>query len=191
MPKQKRILGLDCGTEYFGWGAILSDGRSHYSLASGVLAPKGSDPLAYRLCALQAQLRGIFAQWMPEDVAVEAVFTHRDPRAALTLAHARGIALAVAGEYHLSPAEYAPQTVKAAVTGFGHAPKEQVAQMVQALLSREKAFLRNDESDALAVALCHALRGNQPQPACIRRRKGSGWTAADLGLRKRGAPSHS
>jgi crossover junction endodeoxyribonuclease RuvC len=116
--------------------------------------------LAFRLRDLAVSLRQVFTDYTPQVVAVEGVFSKINHRAALQLTHARGVALLLAAEHGVAPVEYAPATVKAMITGHGRAEKEQVACMVQSLLQIHQPFATDDESDALAVALCYALRQN-------------------------------
>src|SRR3954452_580105 len=134
MPEFVRILGIDCGTHRLGFGIIDSDGRSHRLIGSGVLHPNPAEELAFRLRAIASSLRQVFTDYVPQAIAIEGVFSKINPRAALQLTHARGVALLLAAEYGLLPVEYAPATVKAMVAGYGRAEKEQVAYMVKTLL---------------------------------------------------------
>jgi crossover junction endodeoxyribonuclease RuvC len=97
-------------------------------------------------------------------VAIEDVFTHQNPRSALALAQARGMALAVCGLTGLSVASYPPASVKKAVAGSGRADKDQIARMVQTLIGL-KSLPRADATDALAVAITH---GRTARPTAAR-----------------------
>ena len=110
---------------------------------------------------LEASLRGVdthgvrlFSTYKPRDCAVEGVFHHRNVRSALILGHARGVCLLAAAAHGVPVSEYAPAVVKRAVTGHGAAEKERVASMVGGLLRFEPQG-EFDETDALALALCH------------------------------------
>ena len=111
------------------------------------------------------QRLGEVARWLgevvdelaPDQLAVEDVFTHVNPRSALALAQARGVVLAVAGLRGLSVFSYAPALIKKTVTGHGRASKDQVAHMVQALVGL-RSPPRSDAADALAVAITHVHR---------------------------------
>jgi crossover junction endodeoxyribonuclease RuvC len=153
-----RILGIDPGTRFFGYGVIerLQAGRVHY-IECGVIEPKRGDELAPRLASIADGLREVIAELAPEVVAVEGVFHGVNARSALQLGHSRGVALAAAGAHALPVHEYAPATVKRAVAGNGAATKTQVQAMVLALCGLKRAP-RLDASDALAVAICHAFR---------------------------------
>ena len=79
----------------------------------------------------------------------------KNPKAALTLGHARGAAVLAAVNLALEVHEYSALQVKSAVVGYGHAGKPQVQQMVKALLNLPEVA-QVDAADALAVAICHA-----------------------------------
>jgi len=153
-----RILGIDPGSRYCGYGVIerAGAGRVRY-LECGVLEPKRTADMHLRLAEIAAGLREGLVELAPQVVAVEGVFHGVNVRSALQLGHARGVALLCAGEAGLPVFEYAPATVKRTVAGGGRASKEQVQAMVRALCGLKRAP-RLDASDALAVAICHAFR---------------------------------
>ena len=154
------ILGIDPGSRAMGLGLVrLEGGRVRY-LAHGVIRPP-SGPLPARLACIHAGVSACIEEWRPERAALESVFQHRNPRAALMLGHARGVALAACGLAGLPCSEYAPAHVKAAVTGTGAASKSQVQAMVQRLLGLS-APPPLDAADALAVALCYAHGEGSP-----------------------------
>ena len=129
-------------------------------VASGVIRAKG-DALAERIASIASELEELVEQHQPYGVAVEAVFHAKNSQSALKLGHARGAVFAVLARKHLLPSEYAPTQVKQNVTGRGRADKEQVRAMVQLLLGCDRPFVF-DESDALAVAICHARMCSTP-----------------------------
>ena len=148
-----RVLGLDPGTERTGYGCVVMGADGPVRLASGVLR-LGRGALAERLDRLHRELVRLFTTYQPGECAVEGVFHHRNVRSALLLGHARGVCLLAAAAHGVPVSEYAPATVKRAITGHGAAEKERVAAMVGGLLrfEPENEF---DETDALALALCH------------------------------------
>lgn len=152
-----RIIGLDPGLNRTGWGVIAVDGSRLRHLAHGVAAIPANRSLAKRLTLLHERLRAILEDWTPDEAAVEETFVNADPRSALKLGAARGIALLVPAQAGLPVAEYAANSVKHSVTGYGHADKGQVITMIGHLLPGSRVA-QADAADALAIAICHAHR---------------------------------
>ena len=125
-----RIIGIDPGLRNMGWGVIDSQGSRLSHVASGTCHSRGED-LAARLLSLHEQLSEVVARWQPDQAAVEQTFVNRDAVATLKLGQARAIALLVPAQAGLVVAEYAPNAVKKAVVGTGHAGKGQVEHMVR------------------------------------------------------------
>ena len=141
-----------------GWGVVrlTHDGALRH-LDHGVIRPPTED-LPVRLKALYDGLTEALETHRPGAVAVEDLFQLRNVRSAITLAHARAAALLAGVNCGIQVFSYAPAVVKKAVTGNGRADKLQVGEMVRFYLAIDK-LPAQDASDALAVALCHALRG--------------------------------
>jgi crossover junction endodeoxyribonuclease RuvC len=158
-----RVLGIDPGSRFVGYGLVDWRARTAVHVSSGVLKADGAQPLARRLATIFTQLQQVFIEFKPEAVAVEGVFTHKNARSALVLGHARGIALLVAAQSGIDVHEYAPARVKKSVGAGGNDSKDSVARMVSRLLSLPNDFERADASDALAVALCHVHSMRAPQ----------------------------
>lgn len=150
-----RILGIDPGSRFTGWGLLAHDLGSSQYVASGTLRLGEGTDLSERLIRLAEGLNAIIAEHKPEACAIESIFTARNARSALVLGHARGVILLTAAQHGLPIQEYAPTEVKQAVVGVGRATKDQVNQMVGMLLNRRVPY-QEDEADALAVALTHA-----------------------------------
>ena len=150
-----RILGLDPGLRNLGWGVIDTDGSRLRHVANGVCRSEGEE-LAVRLLSLHRQLTAVLAQHAPDAAAVEQTFVNKDAVATLKLGHARAIALLVPAQAGLAVGEYAPNAVKKAVVGVGHAAKVQVDHMVRLHLPGVR-HEGPDAADALAVAICHAF----------------------------------
>jgi crossover junction endodeoxyribonuclease RuvC len=149
-----RVLGLDPGLRNLGWGVIDINGSRLTHVANGVLHSTG-DNLADRLLSLHSALTEVVARHAPEAAAVEQTFVNKDAVATLKLGQARGIALLVPAQAGLAVGEYAPNAVKKAVVGVGHADKAQIAHMVRHQLPGVE-LAGPDAADALAVAICHA-----------------------------------
>lgn len=159
-----RVLGVDPGSRVCGYGVLDVDGPGRFSYVEcGVLTADPRLPMEARLGEIARYLTDVITELSPTVLAVEDVFTSLNIRAALALAHARGAVLAAAGMAGLTVHAYAPTVVKKAVTGKGHAPKAQVALMVQTLAGLHRPP-QSDAADALAVAIVHANRASVPEP---------------------------
>ena len=153
--RHMRVLGIDPGLRHTGWGVIDIDGSRLCHIAHGVCISASSDTLAIRLKELHTQIEAVIASHQPQGAAIEQTFVNRDGAGTLKLGQARGVALLALAQAGLDPGEYAPNAVKKAVVGVGHAQKGQVQHMVR--LQRGGVALSGaDAADALAVAICHA-----------------------------------
>ena len=150
-----RILGVDPGLSATGWGVIEAAGSRLVFRACGVIPTVAATPMAKRLAFIHRELSDLIAQHAPDEGAIEETFVNRDPRSALKLGQARGVALAALALAGLNVCEYAANLVKKTVVGVGHAEKPQVQMMVKMLLPTSNAATA-DAADALAVAICHA-----------------------------------
>lgn len=149
-----RVMGLDPGLRALGWGIVDVSGSKLSHVANGICRT-GSGALAPRLAALFEELSGIWDRYAPEAAAVEQTFVNKDGAATLKLGQARGIAMLVPARAGIEVGEYAPNAIKKAVVGVGHADKSQIAHMVRMQLPGV-AFAGPDAADALAIAICHA-----------------------------------
>jgi crossover junction endodeoxyribonuclease RuvC len=150
-----RVLGVDPGLRCLGWGVVETEGARVRHIANGLCQTATGTPLGERLVSLHAQLSLVLDLHRPDAAAVEQTFVNSNGAATLKLGQARGIAMLVPAQAGLAVAEYAPNAVKKAIVGVGHAAKEQVAHMV-AMLLPGVVLAGEDAADALAVALCHA-----------------------------------
>ena len=149
-----RVLGIDPGLRHLGWGVIDVSGSRLSHVANGICHTTGAD-LGARLLQLFDGLSEVLLRFQPDTAAVEQTFVNRDGAGTLKLGQARGIAMLVPARAGLSIGEYAPNAVKKAVVGVGHAQKDQVAMMVKLQLPGIE-LAGPDAADALAVAICHA-----------------------------------
>ena len=150
-----RVLGIDPGLNACGWGAIDVDGPRLHHVGSGTVRPKGSD-LGARLASLHDRLTQVLTDIRPQAVAVEQTFATANGASTLKLGQARGVAVLVPALAGLEVGEYAPNAVKKAVVGAGHADKDQIAYMVRLQLPGADPG-SSDAADALAIAICHAI----------------------------------
>ena len=151
----RRLLGLDPGLQRTGWGVVSVSGSRLVHVASGIVRSNRSGSIAERLAELHRGLIEVIAAHEPDEAVVEESFVNRNPDSTLKLGLARGAVLLAPALADLSVTEYAPNRIKKAVVGVGHADKRQVQVMVGRLLAVATTF-PSDAADALAVAICHA-----------------------------------
>jgi len=161
MSNQTRIIGIDPGTRYTGIGIIDKiDNRLKFVFSETIVTANLKD-IEDRLVVIFNRLGQIIDQYLPQIAAVERIFHSVNPRSSLLLGHARGVTILSVRLKEVVLSEYAPNEIKSAVVGVGRASKDQVAAMVKILLNIDRGkILREDESDALAAAICHANTTN-------------------------------
>lgn len=149
-----RILGIDPGSRVTGYGVVESEGQTLRHVTSGCIRT-GDGGFPERLRDIFESMRGIVGTHLPDEIAIERAFVHKNADSALKLGQARAAALC--GTFNGSGTlyEYTPKEVKLAVVGKGAAGKDQVQHMVRVLLGL-RGPLQADTADALAVAICHA-----------------------------------
>jgi crossover junction endodeoxyribonuclease RuvC len=150
-----RILGIDPGLRRTGWGVIEIDGNRLAFVGCGSVEPPEALPLASRLLTIHQGLTSVIGKFQPVEAAVEQTFVNKDGVATLKLGQARGVAMLVPAQFSIPVAEYAPNQVKKAVTGAGHADKQQILVMLKILLPKADPN-SPDAADALAIAITHA-----------------------------------
>lgn len=154
-----RVFGIDCGTEFTGYGVVQLDERASTSklhhIANGTVRLNKKDATPQRLAQVYSELIAQIQLHDPDVVAIEEVFFSANAKSALKLGQVRGVAMLAAATCNKPVAEYAPLSIKSAVVGYGLAAKEQVQFMVKRLLCLELAPDSADSADALAIAICH------------------------------------
>ncbi|MEA3409138.1 MAG: crossover junction endodeoxyribonuclease RuvC [Candidatus Eisenbacteria bacterium] len=166
MPGKVLVLGIDPGSIVTGFGLVEQDDGGMRLVAWGSVRTSSKAPLPERLSRIYAETVRMIDAHRPDEIAVENVFQAKNVRSALKLGHARGVTLLAAAQAALPIFEYAPREVKQSVVGTGSATKLQVASMVDRLLGLSGQKLLEDESDAVAVAICHFhKRNNRTAPA--------------------------
>src|SRR5438270_7028453 len=151
-----RVLGIDCGTEYTGYGVVEqhADGRLVFVVAGAIHLPK-RETMPKRLSTVFTELSHLIYATTPKMVAIEEVFYSVNAKSALKLGQVRGVAMLAASSAGLEVAEYSPLSIKSAVVGYGKAEKQQVQHMVARLLNLDEVPEPTDAADALAIAICH------------------------------------
>jgi crossover junction endodeoxyribonuclease RuvC len=152
-----RILGIDPGLNVTGYGVIVAEGSSHHAIDFGAIKPPSDAPLPERLIRIHERLLEVIEEQRPREVAIEDFITGY-PRSAVAVGEARAAAMLAAARAALPVSLYKPAEVKQFVTSYGRGTKDQVALMVQSLLGLSEAPEPADAADALAVAVCHALK---------------------------------
>lgn len=167
------IMGIDPGTRVMGYGVLGIRGRKPEVIVQGVIKLDRFESHYLRLHRIYERVESLAAQYLPDEVALEAPFFGKNIQSMLKLGRAQGVAMAACLARDIPIAEYAPRLVKMAVTGNGQASKEQVANMVQHLLripqSQMPALL--DATDAVAVALTHYYETAKPSSATAKASK--------------------
>ena len=164
-----RALGIDCGTQYTGYGVVTITGRRLDCVCSGAIKNPARDAMPRRLAHIYTELTRLIIEHQPDEVAIEDVFYALNVKSALKLGQVRGVAMLAAASAGLEVAEYSPLTIKSSVVGYGRAEKLQVQQMVVRLLDLAAPPDSFDASDALAIAICHLHTS-----ATLRRQRAAG-----------------
>lgn len=161
MTKRLRVLGIDPGLNKTGWGVVDLEGTALRHVANGTIKTNAKDDLPVRLTKLFHEIQEVLRGFHPVTAAVEETFVNQNAVATLKLNHARTVALLVPSLEGLEVSSYAPNHVKKAVVGTGHAQKEQIHMMVKTLLPGVE-INGADAADALAIAICHAHHASAP-----------------------------
>src|SRR3954465_10679760 len=129
-----RVLGIDCGTEYTGFGVCDQDDRRKLTfVTAGAIKLRKAETSSQKLRHVFESLNAIIAEYQPELVAIEEVFYSVNAKSALKLGQVRGVAMLAAASADLPVAEYAPLSIKSAAVGYGKEEKHQVQQIVMRL----------------------------------------------------------
>lgn len=151
------ILGIDPGSRKAGYALIEVQGKKMTYLASGAMKYDHVDEFIDRLGLIYQSCEEILKKYQPDEISVEALIYVKSIEALSKLAQARGAMVAAFMKSHSGRVfEYAPNLVKSSVTGHGHASKEAVDKALGMMFGKI-TFKTSDESDALAIAVCHAL----------------------------------
>ena len=152
-----KVIGIDTGTASCGYGIVHeSDGRLK-AIGHGSWTTPAAERLELRLKTIYDGVADLIEAHRPDAVAVEESYVGADARTALSVGQARGAVMVAAANAGVECAEYPPARVKQVVCGYGRAEKQQVQKMVKAILSLHALPTPTHASDALAVAICHAL----------------------------------
>ena len=172
MLKNKKILGIDPGTNLMGFGLIEAIGQKITLIELDILIlEKIKDP-NLKLKKIYEKTSFLIETYKPNELAIEAPFFGKNVQSMLKLGRAQGVAMVAGANYNMPIFEYAPKKIKLAVTGKGQSSKEQVASMLMYMLNIKKKPKYLDSTDGLAVAVCHALQNN---PSSNKKKEVKNW----------------
>ena len=152
-----KVLGIDPGTAACGYGIVHESGGRLRAVEHGWWKTPAGKRQELRLKTIFDGVTELIEEYEPHAVVLEESFVGVDARTALSVGQARGAVLVAAARAGIPCTEYSPSEVKHAVCGYGRAEKAQVQRMVKAILGLHELPTPNHASDALAVAICHAL----------------------------------
>ncbi len=154
-----RVLGIDPGTGRMGWAVIEVENRKQKKIdpklmISGLIETPANTPLPQRLDVIYHELSRIITKYKPEELAIEELFFVKNVKTAISVSHARGVAILAAEIGKVVIYEYKPNEIKLGITGHGHADKKQISRMLKLHL-KGCSIEQDDTADAVAVALYH------------------------------------
>ena len=152
------ILGVDPGTNYTGYGIVKAHKNSFTKVVNGLIKLPTGYTLTEKLEIIYSGLDKLIKTHKPDEFAIETAFYGKNVQSAMKIGYARGVSLLAAIHNKVPTSEYSPREIKKSVVGNGAASKQQVSFMIKSLLGIKNVKMRFDESDALAIALCHAFR---------------------------------
>ena len=153
------ILGVDPGLTRCGVGIIEINAPQRLVFRHvDVIRTEPNTSQDLRLLNVYDALADTIAQYVPDAVSIERVFAQSNRTTVLGTAQAAGVAMLAAAQRGIPVALHTPTEAKLAITGNGRAPKVQVERMVMRLLGLNMMPTPPDAADALALAICHALR---------------------------------
>lgn len=172
------VLGIDPGSVTTGWALLKSSGSKIHCVSSGILKFDAKSDFMDRLQDISRQAKSLVKELSPDAIALEALIYVKSPQALIKLAQTRGVILAACVEKHQGKIfEYSPNLVKSSAVGHGHANKESVRKFLDMTLGK-RDYQTHDESDAVAIALCHIMQNRKGAP--LKRSAGGGSLAKAL-----------
>ncbi|QQS17749.1 crossover junction endodeoxyribonuclease RuvC [Candidatus Saccharibacteria bacterium] len=153
-----RIIGIDPGTGILGFGVIdVIKGKPSVMVDAGVVTTPAHTPLTERLVDIYDSLTEIIRETKPDVMSIEKLFFARNITTAMSVSHARGVAMLAGAKASLPVFEYTPLQIKQTLTGYGRADKKQIQEMVRIHLNLKTAPKPDDCADALAAAITHDM----------------------------------
>lgn len=152
-----KIIGIDPGTGILGFGVIEVKNNKYRMITAGVIRTPAHTPLEERLVEIYDGLSEIVAETSPAVMSIEKLFFAQNITTAISVSHARGVAMLVGKQANLKIAEYTPLQIKQTLTGYGRADKKQMQEMVRLHLGLKSVPKPDDAADALAAAITHSM----------------------------------
>ncbi len=174
MNEKYKILGLDPGTNLFGYAIIEIEAHKQKLVTMGALRLKHLADHQTKLKEIFLQIQEIIETYLPRELAIEAPFFGKNVQSMLKLGRAQGVAIAAGITMGLDITEYAPKKIKQSITGNGNASKEQVAAMLENIFKIKILDGEMDATDALGVASCHFNQSSNP---LTKGKKYTGWSS--------------
>ncbi len=184
-----RIMGIDPGTNYMGYGVLEVEGRAVRSVVLGDIDLHRMDDPYQKLRYIFERVGALIEEYQPREVALESPFFGENVQSMLKLGRAQGVAMAAALSRDRQVFEYAPMRIKQAITGRGSASKEQVAAIVCRTLKVDAPPRRLDATDGMAVALCHYYTTSSPLSAAMGEARSKGLGGGKRAASKSGSQS--
>ena len=174
LVKEHIILGIDPGTLYMGYALLHTAGKKADLITFGVYDVHKLEDQYARLQREFFFIQELINEYHPTELAIETQFVDKNPQTMIKIVHAQGVAIAAALSKDLPINEYSPMKIKMAITGNGHADKQQVADMLQRFLHipQEDMPRKLDATDALGIAYCHYLQLGLP----LKEKGAKDWT---------------
>lgn len=161
------VLGIDPGSITTGWALLKSEGSKVHYIASGILKFDKNLEFLDRLGQIKKQAERLMKELRPQEIALESLIYVKSPTALIKLAQTRGVILStMVDAYEGRIFEYSPNLVKSTAVGHGHADKESVKKFLDVVLGKRE-YQSHDESDAVAIALCHILNRNNKKHSSL------------------------
>lgn len=175
---QRIILGIDPGTNIMGYGIISVQSNKLALIVTDVINMSKMDDGFEKMKLVFKTIHELIETHQVDEVAIEAPFFGKNVQSMLKLGRAQGVAIAAALHSNMPVTEYSPRKVKQSITGKGSGTKEQVAFMLQRLLQLDEMPPYFDQTDALAIAVCHHFQFKKPASGDTKSKKPvSGWKA--------------
>ncbi|MCL2173786.1 crossover junction endodeoxyribonuclease RuvC [Candidatus Saccharibacteria bacterium] len=157
-----RVIGIDPGTGILGFGVIdFASGKPPKLIDAGIVTTPAGTPLEERLVDIFDSLTEVITTTKPDVMSIEKLFFAQNITTAISVSHARGVAMLAGARAKLAIFEYTPLQIKQTLTGYGRADKKQIQEMVRIHLNLKTAPRPDDCADALAAAITHNLMSSQ------------------------------